>query len=71
MSTPTLPENENASQKNKVGRPKGRPPYGNHKLNIYLSDEDYDHFKTFCSEAWNERNASAAGRHLILYAFCI
>ena len=68
MSTTELPEDEKASQKNKGGRPKGRLPYGNHKLNIYLSDEDYDHFKAFCSEAWNERNASGAGRHLILYA---
>ncbi len=71
MPPTELPENEKALQKNKGGRPKGRHLYGNHKLNIYLSDEDYDQFKAFYSEAWGNNNASAAGRHLLLYALRI
>lgn len=68
MSPTELPENEKAPQKNKGGRPKGKTSYGNHKLNIYLSDEDFNNFKAFFSEAWGDRNVSGAGRHLLLYA---
>jgi hypothetical protein len=52
-------------QKNKGGRPKGRDCYCNHKVNIYLTDEEYGLFMAFVSKGWHDQNASGAGRYLI------
>jgi hypothetical protein len=65
---PTRDNGEQTPQKNKGGRPSGRPSYGNNKLNIYLSDEDYNIFMTFFSKGWNGHNKSSAGRHLLITA---
>jgi hypothetical protein len=59
-------EKEGISEKNKGGRPKGRPKYGNFKLNIYLSEEEFKFFKDFIAEAWHDKNSSGAGRYLLV-----
>lgn len=52
-------------QKTKGGRPKGGPGYTHHRLNIYLSDEEYKLFMDFVTEGWHDQNASGAGRYLL------
>jgi hypothetical protein len=59
-------EKEGISEKNKGGRPKGKPKYGNFKLNIYLSEEEFRLFKDFIAEAWPDKNSSSAGRYLLM-----
>lgn len=59
-------EKEGISEKNKGGRPKGKPKYGNFKLNIYLSEEEFKLFKGFIAEAWHDKNSSGAGRYLLM-----
>jgi hypothetical protein len=44
-------EKEEISEKNKGGRPKGKPKYGNFKLNIYLSEDEFKLFKDFIAES--------------------
>jgi hypothetical protein len=51
-------------QKNKGGRPQG-PGYTHHRLNIYLSHEEYKLFMDFVTEGWYDQNASGAGRYLL------
>jgi hypothetical protein len=77
MTKPILAENEDTPQqdsagekgkypdKNRGGRPKGSPHYGNCKVNIYLSDEEYKLFMEFVTEGWYDKNSSGAGRHLL------
>ena len=52
--------------KNKGGRPKGRPKYGNCKLTLYLSEEEIQLFQAFVNEGWHDKNSSGAGRYLLL-----
>ena len=59
-------EKDGISEKNKGGRPKGKPKYGNFKLNIYLSEEEFRLFKDFIAEAWHDKNSSGAGRFLLM-----
>ena len=54
------------SEKNKGGRPKGKPKYGNFKLNIYLSEGEFRLFKDFIAEAWHDKNSLGAGRYLLI-----
>ena len=53
------------AQKNKGGRPTGGPGYTHHRLNIYLSDEEYKLFMEFVTEGWYDQNVSGAGRYLL------
>ena len=55
-------------QKNKGGRPKGGSGSTHHRLNIYVSDEEYKRFMEFISDAWYDQNASGAGRYLLAMA---
>jgi hypothetical protein len=59
-------EKEGFSEKNKGGRPKDKPKYGNYKLNNYLSKEEFKIFKDLIEEAWHDKNSSGAGRYLLL-----
>jgi hypothetical protein len=59
------PNTSRQETKNKGGRPKGKPAYGNRKLNIYLSDQEFSLFMAFVSTGWYDHNASAAGRYLL------
>lgn len=52
-------------QKNKGGRPIGGPGYTHHRLNIYLSDEEFKLFMDFVTSGWYDQNASGAGRYLL------
>lgn len=52
-------------QENKGGRPIGGPGYTRHRLNIYLSDEEYKLFMDFVMVSWYDQNASGAGRYLL------
>jgi len=81
MSIPELPEDghssnpnpssekEKAPDKNKGGRPRGRDYYCNHKIHIYLTDEEYDLLKAFITSRnpYNP-NVSDAGRRLLDWA---
>ena len=53
------------AQKNKGGRPIGGPGYTHHRLNIYLSDEEYKLFMDFVTNGWYDPNSSSAGRYLL------
>jgi len=69
MSTTELPENEKTPAKNKGGRPKGRDYYCNHKVHIYLTDEEYDLLKSFVTSSNPyDHNISGAGRRLLDWA---
>jgi len=59
-------DKEKIFKKNKGGRRKGKPKYGNFKLNIYLSEEQFGVFKDFIAEAWHGKNSSGAGRYLLM-----
>ena len=60
------PENEKARDKNKGGRPKGRDYYCNHKVHIYLTDEEYDLLVAYIkSRSPYDHNVSRAGRQLL------
>jgi hypothetical protein len=78
MSTPELPgdgqlsnplpspEKEKAPGKNKGGRPRGRDYYCNHKIHIYLIDEEYDLLMAYIkSRSPYDHNVSGAGRQLL------
>jgi hypothetical protein len=65
---PQLNANSPTDQKNKGGRPKGGPGSTHHRLNIYVSDEEYKRFMEFVSNAWYDQNASGAGRYLLATA---
>lgn len=65
---PGLNANIHTEQKNKGGRPKGGPGSSHHRLNIYVSDEEYKRFMEFVSDAWYDQNASGAGRYLLAMA---
>jgi hypothetical protein len=59
------PEKENAPDKNKGGRPRGRDYYCNRKIHIYLTDEEYDLLKAYMtSRSPYDHNISGAGRRL-------
>jgi len=62
---PGLNTGGHTDQKNKGGRPKGGPSNTHHRLNIYVSDEEYKRFMEFVSNAWYDQNASGAGRYLL------
>jgi hypothetical protein len=77
MTEPLLPylpepndagQKENSPDKNKGGRPKGGRQYANCRLNIYLSAEEFKFFREFVGEGWYDKNASVAGRYLLLRA---
>ncbi len=81
MSTPELqedghlpspdltPEKEKAPAKNKGGRPRGRDYYCNHKIHIYLTDEEYELLKAYMnSRSPYDHNISGAGRCLLDWA---
>ncbi len=55
------------SEKNKGGRPK-KIRYYNHKLTLYLSDEEYSQLEDFLRVGWYDFNHSAAGRFLLLHS---
>jgi hypothetical protein len=56
---------ENAQQKDKGGRPKGKGIYGNHRLNIYLCDEMHALFMAYVSSHPWDHNISGVGRQLL------
>jgi hypothetical protein len=70
LSIPNLSaEKENAPDKNKGSRPRGRDYYCNHKVHIYLTDEEYDLLKAFItSRNPYNHNVSDAGRRLLDWA---
>lgn len=61
---PQLNGNSPTDRKNKGGRPKGGPGNTHHRLNIYVSDDEYKRFMEFVSNGWYDQNASSAGRYL-------
>jgi len=65
---PELNFNGHADQKNKGGRPKGGSGHTHHRLNIYVSDEEYKRFMEFVLNGWYDQNASSAGRFLLATA---
>lgn len=70
LPNPNLsPEKEKAPDKNKGGRPRGRDYYCNHKVHIYLTDEEYDLLKAFItSRNPYNHSISDAGRRLLDWA---
>jgi hypothetical protein len=50
----------------KGGRPSGKPKYANYQLNIYLSEDEFRFFHEFVTEGWYDKNASGAGRFLLM-----
>jgi hypothetical protein len=60
------PEKENAPDKNKGGRPRGRDYYFNRKIHIYLTDEECDLLMAYIkSRSPYDHNVSSAGRQLL------
>jgi hypothetical protein len=57
-------QNEPAPKKSR--RPLGKPKYANCHLNIYLSEDEFRFFHEFVAEGWYDKNASGAGRFLLM-----
>lgn len=53
--------------KNRGGRPKGKPIYFNHKLTLYLSEDEYRRFMEFSEKGWCDYNFSRSARFLLLH----
>jgi hypothetical protein len=66
QATPPGDAGQQEEAPKKGGRPSGKPKYANCQLNIYLSEDEFRLFHEFVAEGWYDKNASGAGRFLLM-----